>query len=69
MSSMRYKNSSRKTKIQSECGLTQRAKITERVLKDILEIRKSKEGLMLEGDREKTEMTSLLLLCFCLFCF
>lgn len=29
MSSMRYKNSSGETKIQSECGLTQRAKITE----------------------------------------
>lgn len=36
---MKYKNSSRETKIQNECGLTQRAKITEKVLKGIPQIR------------------------------
>lgn len=42
-SSIRYKNSSRKTKIQSECGLTQRANI-KKALKGILQVRGEEGG-------------------------
>ena len=44
MSGMRYKNRSRKTKIQSECGLTQRAKIHKRALKGVFPIREEQGG-------------------------
>lgn len=43
MTGMRYKNSSRETKIQSECGLI-RAKIHKRALKVIFPIREEQGG-------------------------
>ena len=66
MTGMRYKNSSRKTKIQTECGII-RAKTHKRALKVIFPIREEQGGSdVWSWQKKQVGKTPLFLLCFCL---